>query len=73
MADGPTIVNSGGSGGAGWAVAIIVIVAAVVAFLIFTQGDWGRSSNIDIDVDTPAGTSSPAPRAPATPAAPNGQ
>ena len=71
MADGPTVVNSGGSGGAGWAVAIIVIVAGVVAFFVFTQGDWGRSSSIDVDIDAPAGSSSPA--APVAPAAPSGQ
>ncbi|MBB6469931.1 hypothetical protein HNQ96_005825 [Aminobacter lissarensis] len=70
MADGPTVVNSGGGGGAGWAVAIIVVIAAVVAFFIFTQGDWGRSSNIDVNVDAPAGSSAPAPAAPEAPSAP---
>jgi hypothetical protein len=73
MADGPTVVNSEGSGGAGWAVAIIVIIAAVVAFFIFTQGDLGGGSNIDVNVDAPAGSSAPAPAAPAAPAAPSGQ
>jgi hypothetical protein len=75
MADGPTVVNPGGTGGAGWAVAIIVIIAAVVALFIFTGGDWGRSRNIDVGVDAPAGSSPApsAPEAPAVPAAPSGQ
>jgi hypothetical protein len=50
-----------------------LVIAAVVAFFIFTQGDLGGGSNIDVNVDAPAGSSAPAPAAPAAPAAPSGQ
>lgn len=62
MADGPTVVNSGGSGG-GWAVGIIaIIVLLAVGFFVLTQGNWGGSRDIDVKIE--------APSAPAAPAAP---
>jgi hypothetical protein len=68
MADGPTVVNSGGSGST--AVTILIAIAAVVSLLflfgVFEFSDSGRI--IDVNVDAPAIDARAAPDAPAAPA-----
>jgi hypothetical protein len=69
MADGPTVVQTGGSGGTIAAV-IIAIVAVVVLLFMFGVIDLGGggSSDVNVNVDVPK-VDAPAPEAPA-PAAP---
>ncbi|TIP82517.1 MAG: hypothetical protein E5X58_38810, partial [Mesorhizobium sp.] len=56
MADGPTVVNSGGNGG-GTAVAIVLAIIAIVILLLFTgviniQGG-GDGKDLDVKVEAP--------------------
>jgi hypothetical protein len=70
MADGPTVVNSGGGG---TAIAIVIAIIAIVVLLIFTgviniRGGGGQDINVKVEapkVDAPAKPASPAPAAPA--------
>jgi hypothetical protein len=78
MADGPTVVNTGGGGTT--AVAIIVALVALVGLLfmfgvIDLSGGDGRDIDVKIDapaVEAPAAPAAPAPTAPAPAAPANG-
>jgi len=71
MADGPTVINSGGSGGT--AIAIILGLIAIVVLLVFTgviniHGGGGKDINVKIEapkVEAPAAPAKPAAPAPA--------
>ncbi|RWO37492.1 MAG: hypothetical protein EOS12_32210 [Mesorhizobium sp.] len=71
MADGPTVVNSGGGGGT--AVAVVLGLIAIVVLLIFTgviniQGGSGKDINVKVEVpkvEAPAAPSKPSAPAPA--------
>ncbi|WP_027062552.1 hypothetical protein [Mesorhizobium loti] len=71
MADGPTVVNSGGNGGT--AVAVVLGLIAIVVLLVFTgvinlHGGGGKEINVKVEapkVEAPAAPAKPAAPAPA--------
>jgi hypothetical protein len=71
MADGPTVVNTGGGAIAGVVVAIIALMIVLFLTGVIDFGSGGGSRNVDVDVNLPKveAPSAPAPDAPA-PAAP---
>lgn len=53
MADGPTVVNTGGGGGGGTAVAIVLAIVVIVGLLFFTGiinvgGGGGKSTDVNV-------------------------
>lgn len=67
MADGPTVINSGGSGGT--VAAVIIALVVLVGILFFTgviDFDGGAATkNVNVDVDLPKVEAPAAPAAPA--------
>ncbi|MDX8527471.1 hypothetical protein RFM68_23510 [Mesorhizobium sp. MSK_1335] len=57
MADGPTVVNTGGGGGGGTAVAIVLAIIAIIGVLFFTGiidvGGGVGSKDVNVKIDAP--------------------
>jgi hypothetical protein len=78
MADGPTVVNCGGSGGT--AIAVVLGLIAIVVLLILTgainiHGGGSRDINVKVEapkVESPKVEAPPEPAKPAAPAPSSG-
>jgi len=68
IADGPTVVNSGGSGGT--AVAIVLAIIAIAVLLLLTgviniHGGGGKDINVKVEAPKVEAPAAPAPAKPA--------